>query len=112
MLHSFQVLIAAGADVDLQYQLDNDLWDTALHIAAYHTHLSAGFHVAPLSVPSKIIYVTNKANISVFTPTFVSVKLLVASGASLTVTKFRMGRPKDTAVSFLIFFLPYFLFLN
>ena len=106
------MLIAAGADVDLQYQLNNDLWDTALHIAAYHTHLSAGFHVAPLSVPSKIIYVTNKANISVFTPTFVSVKLLVASGASLTVTKFRRGRPKDTAVSFLIFFLPYVLFLN
>ena len=103
------MLIAAGADVDLQYQLNNDLWDTALHIAAYHTHLSAGFHIAPTSVPSKMIYVTN---ISVFTSTFILVKLLVASGASLTVTKFRMGRPKDTAVSFLIFFLSYILFFN
>ena len=38
-----QVLIAAGADVDLQYQRSNgDLWDTALHIAAWHGHLSAG----------------------------------------------------------------------
>ena len=103
------MLIAAGAEVNLQYQLNNDLWDTALHIAAYHTHLSAGFHIAPTSVPSKIIYVTN---ISVFTSTFILVKLLVACGASLTVTKFRMGRPKDTAVSFLIFFLPYILFFN
>ena len=109
MRFSFQVLIAAGADVDLQYQLNNDLWDTALHIAAYHTHLSAGFRIARTSVPSKIIYVTN---ISVFTPTFVLVKLLVASGASLTVKKFRRGRPKDTAVSLLISILSYILFLN
>ena len=105
MRFSFQVLIAAGADVDLQYQLNNDLWDTALHIAAYHTHLSAGFHIAPTSLPSEIIYVTNIS----FYSNFVSVKLLVASGASLTVTKFRRGRPKDTAVSFLIFFLPFVL---
>ena len=51
--------------------------------------------------PKSFMY--NKANTSVFNPTFVSVKLLVASGASLTVTKFRRGRPKDTAVSLLIF---------
>ena len=42
-LYAVQVLIAAGADVDLQYQLSNgDLWDTALHIAAWNGHLSAG----------------------------------------------------------------------
>ena len=38
-----QVLIAAGADVDLQtQQSDGDLWDTALHLAVFHGHLSAG----------------------------------------------------------------------
>ena len=47
-----------------------------------------------------------------FYSNFVSVKLLVASGASLTVTKFRRGRPKDTAVSLLISILSYILFLN
>jgi len=61
------VLIAAGADVDLQYQLSNgDLWDTALHIAAWNGHLSA-------------------------------VKILVASGASLTITKYRHGVALETA---------------
>jgi len=36
------VLIAAGADVDLQIERNNvDLWDTVLHIAVYHGHLSA-----------------------------------------------------------------------
>jgi len=52
-----KVLIAAGANVDLQVERSNgDLWDTALHIATWHGHLSA-------------------------------VKILVASGASLTIQK-------------------------
>ena len=51
-LYAVQVLIAAGADVDLQYQLSNgDLWDTALHIAAWNGHLSAG-KVNPKSINS------------------------------------------------------------
>ena len=37
------MLVAAGADVDLQLQLENgDLWDTPLHIAAWYERLSAG----------------------------------------------------------------------
>ena len=41
--YAVQVLIAAGADVDLQtQQSDGDLWDTALHLAVFHGHLSAG----------------------------------------------------------------------
>ena len=42
-LYAGQVLIAAGADVDLQIERGNvDLWDTALHIAVYHGQLPAG----------------------------------------------------------------------
>jgi len=62
------VLIAAGADVDLQIERRNvDLWDTPLHLAVYHGHLSA-------------------------------VKILVASGASLTIWKHLDGEAVGTAV--------------
>ena len=37
-----QALIAAGADVDIQYQRNGELWDTALHIAVFHGQISAG----------------------------------------------------------------------
>jgi len=61
-INILKVLIAAGADVDLQtQQSDGDLWDTALHLAVFHGHLSA-------------------------------VKILVASGASLTTGKQQDGR--------------------
>jgi len=36
-----QALIAAGADVDIQYQRNGELWDTALHIAVFHGQISA-----------------------------------------------------------------------
>jgi len=64
-----KVLIAAGADVDLQVERSNgDLWDTALHIATWRGHLSA-------------------------------VKILVASGASLTIQKVTRDTAVEVALN-------------